>query len=64
MTKTNLDFKIESRCTKFEKARIKWLAKKHANGNVSLFMIYCAMNFPIDENLIEKITDYSRPKKA
>ena len=57
MTKTNLDNKIESRCTKFEKAKIRFLAKKYANGNMSLLLIYSAMNVP-QENLKELITIY------
>lgn len=62
MTKTNLDQKIEARCTKFEKSKIKFLAKIYAKGNMSLFVIYSALNMP-KENLKEAIERYKKGDK-
>jgi len=47
MTKKKLlSEKIEIRVSKQEKEKIKFLANKFAYGNVSLWMIYCALNMP------------------
>lgn len=43
---TKQNKKIELRCTEMEKNRIKWLADRYADGNVSLYMIYAALNMP------------------
>jgi len=59
MTNINLDKKIEARCTKFEKSKIKFLAKTYANGNMSLLIIYAAMTVPLD-SLKELIEIYKK----
>jgi len=40
----NLTEYIHIRVSNFEKNRIKWLAEKYADGNVSLWMIYASLN--------------------
>lgn len=63
--KKELTEKIEVRVSEFEKNRIKWLAKKYANGNVSLYLIYHAMNAPRKEINPEHLKEFSdRRKKA
>lgn len=56
----DLAFKIEIRVSEFEKNRIKWLAKKYANGNMSLYMIYHAMNAPRKNINPEYIEEFSK----
>lgn len=41
-----LNKKIELRISDFDKNKIKFLAEKYHDGNVSRFMVYCALNFP------------------
>ncbi len=40
----NLNEYIHIRVSKYEKNRLKWLADKYADGNVSLWMIYASLN--------------------
>jgi hypothetical protein len=40
----NLNEYIHIRVSTFEKNRLKWLADKYADGNVSLWMIYASLN--------------------
>ncbi len=40
----NLNEYIHIRVSSYEKNRLKWLANKYANGNVSLWMIYASLN--------------------
>jgi len=66
MTKTRkkeLTEKIEIRVSEFEKNRLKWLAQKYAGGNVSLYMIYHAMNAERKEISPENISEYSKRRK-
>jgi hypothetical protein len=35
---------IQIRVSVYEKHRLKWLAKKYADGNLSLYLIYAALN--------------------
>lgn len=60
MTKNRkLSKKIELRCSDYEKIRIKWLADKYAGGNISLWLIYAAINAPrkkIDQSDIRHST--------
>lgn len=66
MTKTKLDHKIEARCTKFEKSKLKFLAKKYANKNLSLFVIASAMlieEFMHESWIRQNIEDYLKGKK-
>ena len=55
--------KIEIRVSEFEKHRIKWLAKKYAHGNVSLYLIYHGMNAPRKEIDAESLIEYSKRRK-
>ena len=51
--KEKLTVRIDVRASEYEKNFIKGLAKLYAHGNVSLFMIYAALNCNrknIDEN--------------
>jgi len=65
MTNRNkqLTEKIEIRVSEFEKNRIKWLAQKYANGNVSLYLIYHGMNAPRKEISPESLKEYSKRRK-
>lgn len=47
----NLTDYIHIRVSKFEKNRLKWLADKYANGNLSLWIIYASLN--IDRSMID-----------
>jgi len=40
----NLNDYIHIRVSTFEKNRIKWLADKYADGNISLWMVYASLN--------------------
>ena len=40
----NLNEYIHIRVSIYEKNRLKWLANKYADGNVSLWMIYASLN--------------------
>ena len=40
----NLNEYIHIRVSTYEKNRIKWLAEKYADGNISLWMIYSSLN--------------------
>ena len=40
----NLNEYIHIRVSRYEKNRLKWLADKYADGNVSLWMIYASLN--------------------
>ena len=40
----NLNEYIHIRVSSYEKNRLKWLANKYADGNVSLWMIYASLN--------------------
>lgn len=55
--------KIEIRVSEFEKNRIKWLAKKYAGGNVSLFLIYHGMNCLRKEISPAHLEEYSKRRK-
>lgn len=61
--KKELTEKIEIRVSEFEKNRIKWLAGKFANGNVSLFMIYHAVNARNKEIDPSDLAEYSKRRK-
>ena len=47
----NLTDYIHIRVSKFENNRLKWLADKYANGNLSLWIIYASLN--IDRSMID-----------
>jgi len=55
--------KIETRVSEFEKNRIQFLADKYANGNVSLFMVYHAINAPRKEIDEKDLADYSKRRR-
>ena len=40
----NLNEYIHIRVSSYEKNRLKWLAKKYADGNLSLWIIYASLN--------------------
>ena len=40
----NLTEQIHIRVSRHEKNRLKWLANKYADGNISLWMIYASLN--------------------
>jgi len=61
--KKELTEKIEIRVSEFEKNRIRWLAKKYANGNVSLYLIYHAMNAVRKEIDPDHLKEYSLRRK-
>ena len=64
MTKIKeLTEKIEIRVSPFEKNRIKWLADKYANGNMSLYLIYHGMNAPRKEVSADHLEEYSKRRK-
>ena len=65
MTSRNkqLTEKIEIRVSEFEKNRLKWLANKYANGNVSLYLIYHGMNAPRKEIDPDHLKEYSQRRK-
>ena len=65
MTSRNkqLTEKIEIRVSEFEKNRLKWLANKYANGNVSLYLIYHGMNAPRKDINPEHLKEYSDRRK-
>lgn len=54
---------IHIRVSEFEKNRIKFLADKYANGNISLFLIYHGIN-AIRKNIDENdLINYSKRRK-
>lgn len=61
--KKELTEKIEIRVSEFEKNRIKWLAKKYAGGNVSLYMIFHAIHAIRKEIKIDDLKEYSKRRK-
>jgi len=61
--KKELTTKIDIRVSQFEKNRIKWLADKYANGNVSLYLIYHAMNAPRKEVDPKDLKEFSNRRK-
>lgn len=56
--------RIEIRCSEREKNRIKWLAGKYCNGNVSQYLIYAALHIPPEEIDIRKLKNFREIKKA
>lgn len=61
--KKELTEHIHIRVSEFEKNRLQWLADKYANGNLSLYMIYHAMNAPRKEIDPENLKEYSSRHK-
>lgn len=61
--KKELTEKIDIRVSEFEKHRIKWLADKYANGNVSLYLMYHGMNAPRKNIEPEYLKEYSNRRK-
>lgn len=61
--KKELTEKIEVRVSEFEKNRLRWLANKYANGNLSLYVIYHAMNAPRKEINPEYLKEFSKRNK-
>lgn len=64
MTK-NLSYKIEIRVSQIEKERIRFLADQFAGGNMSLWIVYCALNAPREMINPDKIEETKRraPKR-
>lgn len=56
--------KIELRVSEFEKNRIKWLADRYANGNISLWVVYCALNAPRKEINFDEMEDSTRKRPS
>lgn len=56
--------KIEIRVSEFEKNRLKWLANKYANGNVSLYLIYHGMNAVRKNINPSHLSEYSQRRKG
>lgn len=61
--KKELTEKIEIRVSVFEKNRIKFLAEEYANGNISLFVIYNAINAKREYINSEDLKNYSKRRK-
>ena len=53
---------LHIRCTKAEKSRIRWLADRYANGNLSLWVIRSALEMP-RKKIKETELDLSRRYK-
>lgn len=64
MTKRKLNEVIQIRVSDFEKNRLKFLAEKFANGNLSLWIIYCALNAPRKKLKFDELEESSRKKKG
>lgn len=58
MSKSNKSYKIQFRISEYEKNKIKMFAEKYADGNLSAWLIYAAINAP--RKFISKKT--SQPK--
>ena len=55
---------IQIRVSEFEKNRIKWLSQKYAGGNISLYLVWSAMNANRIEIKPEILSDYSKRRKV
>ena len=54
---------IHIRVSEFEKNRLQWLSNKYADGNLSLYLIYHAMNAPRKKIDPENLKEYSNRHK-
>ncbi|MCK5608289.1 hypothetical protein KAR91_40785 [Candidatus Pacearchaeota archaeon] len=61
MTNKNSE-KLQIRLTEYEKNRIKWLADKYANGNMSLYLIYAALNIDRRKIRPDDVKGFSKRK--
>lgn len=64
MAKRNLDKFVKIRVSEYEKNRIKYLADNFAGGNMSLWIIYCALNMPRKKIKTKEIDETTRKKKG
>lgn len=55
---------IKVRVSQQEKAMIKFLADQFAGGNVSLWVVYCALNAPRELLTSKSIEDTKRKRKT
>ena len=55
--------KIELRCSDKEKNRVKFLADRYAGGNVSLYLIYAALNIDRKKISPKDVKGYSNRRK-
>ncbi len=60
--KTSTKFQI--RLTEFEKNRLKWLADMYAEGNISLYIIYAALNIDRKKIKPNDLKGYSKRRKV
>tara|TARA_B100000809_G_scaffold258582_2_gene302027 strand:+ start:1201 stop:1416 length:216 start_codon:yes stop_codon:yes gene_type:complete len=59
----NLNEHINIRVSDQEKNRLKWLADKYANGNLSLWMVYASLN--LDREFIKpEVLNESKRNRA
>ena len=64
MTKRKLNEKIEIRVSLYEKNKIKYLADLFANGNLSLWVTYAALNAPRINVKPDDLEESSRKNKG
>lgn len=62
LTKKKLTEILHIRVSEIEKNRIKFLAEKFANGNISLWVTYCALNAPREKLDHEHLKESTRKK--
>ena len=61
-TMDNLNETINIRVSAFEKNRLRWLADKYADGNLSLYMVFSSLNIDRSNIRPEHLKDSRRNK--
>ena len=62
--KEKLTHRIRVRCSEFEKNRLQMLADMYAGGNLSLWIIYAAMNVERKHLKTDSLDESRRHKKG